>query len=139
MTNRQAGLQEVITDHNGAAEPTATSAFPWPRGAQLQVSIDGALKSAALVGAPFITVENSVYLVEQMRAAYTHEHDAELPDAVEKLLRGAEKHDGPVMALAVSWVPQGLVYEWVAQSDWIDPLLTRIPTELENAQAESGR
>jgi cation transport regulator ChaC len=102
-----------------------------------EVSIDGALKLAGLVGAPFFAVEGSVCSVEQMRAVYTHEYDGELPAAVEKLLRGAEKHDGSVMALTVNWVSQGLVYEWVAQSDWIDPLLARIRTALENAKAEA--
>lgn len=102
-----------------------------------EVSIDGALKLAGLVGAPFLAVEGSVCSVEHMRAVYTHEYDGELPAAVEKLLRGAEKHDGSLMALTVTWVSQGLVYEWLAQSDWIDPLLARIRTALENAKAEA--
>jgi hypothetical protein len=41
------------------------------------------------------------------------------------------------MSVTVSWVSDGLCYQWCAQSEWIGPLLMEIDAAVENAEAEA--
>jgi hypothetical protein len=60
-----------------------------------------------------------------------------LPPTAERLLKAAEKHDDSLMSVEVSWVADGLAYQWAAQSDWIGPLLIDIDAAVEAAENES--
>lgn len=96
--------------------------------------VSEALKLAALVKAPFISVTSEVFWAERIRSTDGYQN---LPPAAERLLKAAEKHDDSLMSVEVSWVADGLVYEWVAQSDWIGPLLIDIDAAVEAAETES--
>lgn len=96
--------------------------------------VSEALKLAVLVKAPFISVTSVVFWAERIRSTDGYQN---LPPAAERLLKAAEKHDDSLMSVEVSWVADGLVYEWVAQSDWIGPLLIGIDAAVEAAETES--
>lgn len=42
------------------------------------------------------------------------------------------------MSVTVSWVSDGLSYQWFAQSEWIGPLLSEIDRAIENAADEAN-
>jgi hypothetical protein len=99
-----------------------------------EADISDALKLAALVKAPFISVGSERFWAERIRHTDGYK---DLPPTAERLLKAAEKHDDSLMSVEVSWVADGLVYEWVAQSDWIGSLLIDIDAPVEAAEAES--
>jgi hypothetical protein len=98
------------------------------------VDIVAALQVAVLVKTPFICVDASPFSVGMLRAAQEY---SDLPTAAERLLKSAEMRDGSLMSVTVSWVSDGLCYQWRAQSEWIGPLLIEIDAAIENAEAEA--
>lgn len=99
-----------------------------------EADISNALKIAVLVKTPFISVESDSFSTEMLRRTEGYE---DLPPAAERLMKSAKKHDDSLMSVTVTWVAEGLAYQWMAQSDWIGPLLTELDAAIEGAEAES--
>lgn len=99
-----------------------------------EADISSALKVAALVKAPFISVEADSFATEMLRRTEGYE---DLPPVAERLMESAEKHNDSLMSVTVTWVADGLVYQWMAQSDWIGPILMKLDAAVQEAEAES--
>lgn len=97
------------------------------------VDISGALQVAVLVKAPFISVDSDWFWTESLRHTEGYE---DLPAAAERLVESANEHNGSLMSVTVTWVADGLAYQWMAQSDWIGPLLINIDAAREAAETE---
>lgn len=99
-----------------------------------EADIAAALQIAGLVKAPFISVESEQFWATRIRST---EGYRDLPPAAERILKAAEVHDSTLMSVEVSWLAEGLAYQWTAQSDWIGPLLIDIDAAVEAAETES--
>lgn len=99
-----------------------------------EAAISDTLRVAVLVKAPFVSVESDPFSTEMLRRTEGYE---ELPPAAERLMESAEKHNGSWMSVTVTWVADGLAYQWMAQSDWIGPLLMELDAAVEEAEAEA--
>ncbi len=99
-----------------------------------EAEITDALRVAALVKAPFISVESDEFWTSRILNTEGYEDSS---PAAERLLKEAEVHNRSLMSVMVSWVAEGLVYQWTAQSDWIGPLLVDIDSVVEAAAAET--
>lgn len=133
------GLSASIPSHAAEAGLVIVPGVKIEKDVDVQVDcreadILSAFKIAVLVKAPFISVESDPFSTEMLRRT---EGYLDLPPAAERLMKSAEKHDDSLMSVTVSWVADGLAYEWVAQSDWIGPLLIELDAAIERAEAES--
>lgn len=135
-------LSEIVTSIPSHASEAGLAVIP---GVQIEKTVDvriasedadlfAALQVAVLVKAPFISVDASPFSIDMLRAAREY---ADLPTAAERLLKSSEKRDGSLMSVTVTWVSDGLCYEWCAQSEWIGPLLIDIDAAVENAETEA--
>lgn len=131
----KAGIQKVARESGLAIIP----------GVEIEKDVDvrvasedadfvAALSVAVHVNAPFISVDASPFSVDMLVA--TREY-ADMPPTTERLVELARGRDGSLMSVAISWVADGLCYQWLAQSDWIGPLLADIDLATENAAAEA--
>jgi hypothetical protein len=98
------------------------------------VDISSALQVAVLVKAPFISVDSDWFWTDRLRHTEGYE---DLPPAAERLVESAKEHNDSLMSVTVTWVADGLTYEWMAQSGWIGPLLIDIDAAMEVAETES--
>jgi hypothetical protein len=98
-----------------------------------EAEIGDALRVAVLANAPFITVEIDRFWTSRIRSTEGYE---DLPLKAERLLEAAENHNDSLMSVTVRWVASGLVYEWMAQTEWIAPLLTEIDEAVQAAHNE---
>lgn len=142
FTYTSADLAEIAASIPGYAKEAGLLIIPAveiSKDADVQVNsheadISAALMLAALVKAPFISVSTERFWTERIRHTDGYE---DLPPTAERLLKAAGKHDDSLMSIEVSWVADGLVYEWVAQTDWIGPLLIDIDAAVGAAETES--
>ncbi|MCQ1988233.1 hypothetical protein [Arthrobacter sp. zg-Y844] len=99
-----------------------------------EVDILAALHVAALVNAPFICVDAATFEADELREIPEY---SDLPVEAERIVESAETRNGLLMSVAVSWVSDGLSYRWMAQADWIGPLLSNIEAAVQDSELEA--
>ena len=100
-----------------------------------EVDLDTALKLAALVAAPFISVDVTPFSLDMTRIYFETEHGEELPPAAERVLETNASRDGTLMSLTVHWLANGLAYEWSAMCDWAGELMEKVTAVLKDVDA----
>lgn len=53
------------------------------------------------------------------------------------MLEAARKHNGEHEGVTVTWAAQGLIYQWHAQTDWVEAFLNELHQAVEDSEAES--
>lgn len=100
-----------------------------------EVNIFAGLRVAALVNAPFICVDLGTFTADELREMPEY---SDLPIEAERIIEAAKARNGLLMSVAVSWVSDGLSYRWMAQADWIGPLLSNIDAALQKSELEAA-